>query len=208
MSHHGMSTWSKAERAPGMMLKIKYNQKERVWEVPSITSRPHPLRHLPASCILPRLCAMWPFLHGIQIFRSGFCVSSRGQGSSMISSLSNILDLTRYPPSEELSRWALDLLMWFKRLRGEEGYLSTGKQRFLITVTTGDVAQQSVGEQNKTGGTGCYFALPAFHAWCFLQRTCFQFNIRAHKCTNDFRRRRNTWLLELMNVKIFVIPAE
>lgn len=176
--------------------------------MPSITSLSHPLRHLPASRILPRLWAMWPFLHGIQIFRSGFCVSSRGQGSSTISSLSNILDLRRYPPSEELSRWALDLLIWFKRLREEEGYLRAEKQQFLITVTTGDNAQRSVREQNKTGGTGCYFALPAFHACCFLQRTCFPFNIWAHKCTDDLRTRRHMWLLELMSVRKFVIPAE
>lgn len=48
------------------------------------------------ACTLPRLCTMWPFLRGIQIFRSGFCVSS---------SLSNMVgpDQNR-PPDETRSR--------------------------------------------------------------------------------------------------------
>lgn len=51
------------------------NKRSRARHTTRTRLRPS-VRHVAASCTLPRLCTMWPFLRGIQIFRSGFCVSS------------------------------------------------------------------------------------------------------------------------------------
>lgn len=100
------------------------------------------------ALFLPRLCAMWPFLWGIQIFLSGFWVNSRGRFSNTNSSLSNMVDpgasTLHYPPEHELRRWASAVVVWYRRLWGGAGGASDQLRNgsFVSTVTPGDGAQQ------------------------------------------------------------------
>lgn len=127
------------------------------------------LAELVVSRSLPRLWAMCPFLQGIQIFLSGFCVSSRGKVSNLNSSLSNILDvgslmISTKSDSETVGSSSDSPLM---QARGGMDTLSAEKQQFLITVTTTYSAQQKVTGAKQGAGYRMWLCLPSSSAVLF-----------------------------------------
>lgn len=105
----------------------------------------HPVRHLPAGSILPLLWEMCfsgrPFVQGIQIFLSGFCLSSRGE-ISIGSSLSGIQAVAPCLSPSRLRRGALSRY-------ASAGYRGAEKHRLLVTVTAGNNAQRWKFEENN-----------------------------------------------------------